>query len=93
MLDNSRPLGQKSDLNSDPETPTEAIETVDATVDVAENIQEVDSVEDIAEVAPAEDVVELVESEDTAEAEVEDLHDGFSNLFCLCFWAHAYSIQ
>jgi hypothetical protein len=85
MLDNSRPLGQKSDLNSDPETPTEAIETVDATVDVAENIQEVDSVEDIAEVAPAEDVVELVQSEDTTEAEetveteelseAEDLHE------------------
>jgi hypothetical protein len=69
MLDNSRPLGQKSDLNSDPETPTEAIETVEATADVAENIQEVDSVENIAEDAVAEDAVDLAETEDTGEAE------------------------
>lgn len=69
MLDNSRPLGQKSDLNSDPETPTEEIETVDAAADVAENIQEVDSVENIAEDAVAEDVVDLAETEDTGEAE------------------------
>jgi hypothetical protein len=44
MLDNSRPIGHKTDANSEPEIPTEAIETVDAAVDVAENIQEVDSV-------------------------------------------------
>jgi len=29
MLDNSRPIGQKSDLNAEPENPAEAIETVD----------------------------------------------------------------
>ena len=69
MLDNSRPLGQKSDANSEPEIPTEAIETVDAAVDVAENIQEVDSVEDIAEDAVAEDALDLAETEDTGEAE------------------------
>jgi hypothetical protein len=69
MLDNSRPLGQKSDANSEPEIPTEAIETVDAAVDVAENIQEVDSVEDIAEDAVAEDALDLAETEDTGEVE------------------------
>ena len=73
MLDNSRPIGQKSDLNAEPETPTEAIETVDAPVDVAENIQEVDSVGDITEVALAEDAVDLAETEETSEA--EDLHE------------------
>ena len=79
MLDNSRPLGQKSDLNAEPENPAEAIETVDAPVDVAENIQEADSVEDIAEVALAEDAVELSETEETSEpeelSEAEDLHE------------------
>ena len=79
MLDNSRPIGQKSDLNAEPENPAEAIETVDAPVDVAENIQEVDSVEDIAEVALAEDAVELSETEETSEpeelSEAEDLHE------------------
>jgi hypothetical protein len=79
MLDNSRPLGQKSDLNAEPENPAEAIETVDATADVAENIQEADSVEDIAEVALAEDAVELSETEETSEpeelSEAEDLHE------------------
>ena len=79
MLDNSRPIGQKSDLNAEPENPAEAIETVDAPADVAENIQEVDSVEDIAEVALAEDAVDLAETEETSEAEelseAEDLHE------------------
>jgi hypothetical protein len=79
MLDNSRPLGQKSDLNAEPENPAEAIETVDAPVDVAENIQEVDSVEDIAEVALAEDAVDLAETEETSKpeelSEAEDLHE------------------
>jgi hypothetical protein len=79
MLDNSRPIGQKSDLNAEPENPTEAIETVDVPVDVAENIQEVDSVENIAEVALAEDAVDLAETEETSEAEelseTEDLHE------------------
>ena len=79
MLDNSRPIGQKSDLNAEPENPAEAIETVDAPVDVAENIQEVDSVEDIAEVALAEDAVELSETEETSKpeelSEAEDLHE------------------
>jgi hypothetical protein len=79
MLDNSRPLGQKSDLNAEPENPAEAIETVDAPADVAENIQEVDSVEDIAEVALAEDAVDLAETEETSEpeelSEAEDLHE------------------
>ena len=79
MLDNSRPIGQKSDLNAEPENPAEAIETVDAPVDVAENIQEADSVEDIAEVALAEDAVELSETEETSEpeelSEAEDLHE------------------
>ena len=79
MLDNSRPLGQKSDVNSDPEIPTEAIETVDVAVDAAENIQEVDSVENIAEDAVAEDAVDLAETEDTDEAEdtveTEDLSE------------------
>lgn len=79
MLDNSRPLGQKSDLNAEPENPAEAIETVDAPVDVAENIQEVDSVENIAEVTLAEDAVDLAETEETSEAEelseTEDLHE------------------
>jgi len=79
MLDNSRPIGQKSDLNAEPENPAEAIETVDAPVDVAENIQEVDSVEDIAEVALAEDAVDLAETEETSEpeelSEAEDLHE------------------
>ncbi len=69
MLDNSRPLGQKSDANSEPEIPTEAIETVDAAVDVAENSQEVDSVENMSEDAVAEDAVDLAETEDTGEAE------------------------
>lgn len=69
MLDNSRPLGQKPDANSETEIATEAIETVDATADVAENIQEVDSEEDIAEVALAEDAVDLAETEDAAESE------------------------
>ena len=79
MLDNSRPIGQKSDLNAEPENPTEAIETVDAPVDVAENIQEVDSVENIAEVALAEDAVDLAETEETSKpeelSEAEDLHE------------------
>jgi hypothetical protein len=79
MLDNSRPIGQKSDLNAEPENPAEAIETVDAPVDVAENIQEVDSVEDIAEVALAEDAVDLAETEETSKpeelSEAEDLHE------------------
>jgi hypothetical protein len=79
MLDNSRPIGQKSDSNAEPENPVEAIETVDAQVDVAENIQEVDSVEDIAEVALAEDAVDLAETEESSEAEelseAEDLHE------------------
>jgi hypothetical protein len=79
MLDNSRPIGQKSDLNAEPENPAEAIETVDAPVDVPENIQEVDSVEDIAEVALAEDAVDLAETEETSEpeelSEAEDLHE------------------
>jgi len=79
MLDNSRPLGQKSDLNAEPENPAEAIETVDAPVDVAENVQEADSVEDIAEVALAEDAVDLAETEETSKpeelSEAEDLHE------------------
>ena len=69
MLDNSRPIGQKSDANSEPEIPTEAIETMDASVDVVENIQEVDAIEDIAEAARAEDAVDLAETEDVAESE------------------------
>ena len=79
MLDNSRPIGQKSDLNAEPENPAEAIETVDAPVDVAENVQEADSVEDIAEVALAEDAVDLAETEETSKpeelSEAEDLHE------------------
>ena len=79
MLDNSRPIGQKSDLNAEPENSAEAIQTVDAPVDVAENIQEVDSVEDIAEVALAEDAVDLAETEETSKpqelSEAEDLHE------------------
>ena len=85
MLDNSRPLGQKSDLNSEPEIQIEAIEALDKTVDVVESTQEIDSVEGIVEVTRAEDAVSFVESEltdesqETVEIEVlsdaEDLHE------------------
>lgn len=79
MLDNSRPLGQKSDLNSEPEIQIEAIEALDKTVDVVESTQEIDSVEGIVEVTRAEDAVSFVESELTDESqetvEIEVLSD------------------
>lgn len=79
MLDNSRPLGQKSDLNSEPEIQIEAIEALDKTVDAVESTQEIDSVEGIVEVTRAEDAVSFVESELTDESqetvEIEVLSD------------------
>ena len=71
MLDNSRPLGEKSDLDSAPQDPSEAVETVDTLVDVAESIEVTDSAEDLVETT-TEEVAEAELTEDLAEEHVAE---------------------
>ena len=69
MLDNSRPLGEKSDLDSAPQDPSEAVETVDTPVDVAENIEVTDLADDLVETTTEE----VAEAELTEEPAVEEV--------------------
>ena len=69
MLDNSRPLGEKSDLDSAQQDPSEAVETVDTPNDVAESIEVTDLAEDLVETTTEE----VAEDELTEELAVEEV--------------------
>jgi hypothetical protein len=79
MLDNSRPLGEKSDLDSAPQDPSEAVETVDTPVDVAENIEVTDLAEDLVETT-TEEVAEAELTEDPAVEEVAETEEPIEDL-------------
>jgi hypothetical protein len=79
MLDNSRPLGEKSDLDSAPQDPSEAVETVDTPVDVVESIEVTDLAEDLVETTteeePVEDLAEAELTEEIAEEQVVETEE------------------
>lgn len=69
MLDNSRPLGQKSDSDSGSLEPVDAVETVDASLEVTESVEETNSVSAMNEITTETDLVDHSEEETLAEEE------------------------
>lgn len=76
MIDNSRPLGENSDLNSESEAPVEAVETLETSADIHVNVQEVDMAEEMTEVVAAEDSVNVVDVVGIAEIEEQSEVEG-----------------
>lgn len=78
MLDNSRPLGEESELDAAPQEASQIAETVETPVDVTEGIQVTDLAEDLVETTTEEELVDLPEtelSEDIAVEEVAETED------------------
>ena len=69
MLDNSRPLGQKSDSDSGSLEPVDTVETVDASLEVTESVEETNSVTAMDEIMTETDLVDHSEEETLAEEE------------------------